>query len=227
MGKAKLYVPETPNYGIDRKLKPGRHYPGELQILFAFFTSRKNPDLGATSRKLNKKFERNLVLVEKSFRDYFLLPSNATYRDLKPDKRMSEMTPREERKILYNWVHVNIVRRINARLKYLHPELFGDGSGGYKLEPVVVNINKDFLAEGRVWELLAKVIDNEKGLNRNLVHECPYCKKIFIARRGKKFHSFCRSKYFSEKYTNEGITARRQKEYRDRLKEKSKEPKKA
>jgi len=227
MGKAKLYEGEIPSYGIDRKLKPGRHYPEELQFLFAFFTSRKNPDLGAVSKKLNKKFERNLVLVERSFKDYFLLPPNATYRDLKLNKPLSEMTPREERKIVNNWVHDNIVRRINARLKLLNPGLWPNGSGGYKFEPVVVNINKDFLAEGRVWEYLARVIDSEKGLNRNLVHQCPKCKKIFIARRGKKYHSFCRSKYFSEKYTNEGIAARRQKEYRERLKEKSKKLKKA
>ncbi|MFH0789148.1 MAG: hypothetical protein V2B13_16240 [Pseudomonadota bacterium] len=201
MGKAQIYVPETPNYGIDQNLKPGLHYPEVLQILFAFFISRRNPDIGAASKKLNRKFERNLVLVEKSFRDYFLLSSYS--------------------------IHTSIIRRINARLKNLHPELQRNVSGGYSLKPVVVNLDKDFLAEGRIWSLLADVIDSEKGLNKNLVHECPYCEKIFIARRGKRFHSFCRSKYFSEKYTNEGIAARRQKEYRERLKKKSKNPKKA
>lgn len=219
--------PEIENYQIDPRLKVGRDYPDDLiRLVKAFITHEMM--LTSSSRKKTWSLERQILLAEETFKEYFLHNTTLPIQEkeiiiLKDGKEEVVKDSEEIKKVLKKMkdidaIHLNCIRRINARLKYFSPQLTSNLEHGYKLEPFYLEWKKDNLGEGIVWSWLAATIDSRKGLNPELVHECFYCKKIFFSRQRKKYHPECQSKYFSEKAVKEGIAKRRQKDYRERKK---------
>ena len=200
---------QIPNYLIHPKLKPGKHYPKELNLLIKFFLygAKGSPFVPKTGT-VRKKVNDEAKVIERTFADLFLKD------DLK--------------------IKFQSVDRINRKLKFFSPRI-QETTDGYKLEitPYITSdapkrsfghsVNPGLIG----WAWLAKVMD---GLDPGLVHQCGYCKKIFFSKQIKKYHNRmrigedildCRRKAFQEKYRKEGRNAKRQKEYRLRKNKKT------
>lgn len=218
--------PEIENYQMDPRLKVGRDYPFELSPLVRAFRTREMGFIRTNSKKKIRSYQRQISLAEKTFREYFLHTVQGITRieSTRPGKtevieEPEEIKKRSKRIKNIDPIHINCIRRVNARLKYFTPRLIGDGGHAYKLEPFTLWENKkDPFGEALLWSWLAATIDSKEGLDPELVHECFYCKKIFFSRQRKKYHPECQSKYFSEKAVREGIAKKRQKDYRERKK---------
>lgn len=241
---------DIPNYLIDIKLKVNRHYPPELEVLtnlfergFAFLPFITEPK----SRKVRGKVGMEIQLIEKTFLDFFLNQSNLIKYELDLEKwkkkhirvkdaktelnkelqRLREAA-KEEPGPCDKRIVIRSIDRINRKLKFFNPRIQGGGKG-YQLnftpyitpENTRAFIKKPGLLAVMGWAWLAKVIDK---LDPRLFHQCDYddCKKIFFSRQIKKYHTECRSKYFSEKYKKEGRNAERQRQYRQRKNKKMK-----
>jgi len=213
-------------YQIDHRLRPGKDYPVELIPLLKAFRTRSMGFTPPNTRKKIGAYQRQISLAERTFKEYFLhiVEGIIKIRKSLPGKIEVIEDPEKIAKLALKIktidpLHVNCIRRVNARLKYFTPQLIGDGEAGYKLEPFTLESKKDLFGEAILWAWLAKVLNSRTGLDPGLVHECLYCQKIFISRQRKKFHPECQKKYFSEKYILEGIAKERQKAYRVRKKE--------
>jgi hypothetical protein len=211
------------DYQIDPRLKAGKDYPSELELLFEKFKSRKMGLLQTNSKEKIRSYQRQIELVEKTFKEYFLITATITgIEKITPGKieRISEPQELEkEAKRVKNFdpIHRNAVRRVNARLKYFTPQLWPRADFGYRLEPFFLDNKKDPFGEVLLWAWLSLAIAE---LDPELVRECAYCGKIFISRQRKKYHPECQRRFFSEKAVLEGIARKRQKDYRERKKEK-------
>ena len=221
------------NYLIDSRLQEKKDYPSELLPLLRAFTTREIGFTTTLKRRDKQIYQRQISLVERTFREYFLHTVQGISKILsgKPGKletiqNASHIEKRAKRIKSIDPVHVNCIRRVNARLKYFAPQLVGDGEVAYRLEPFFLEIKKDPCGEAMLWSWLAVTIDSKEGLDPELVHECLYCKKTFFSKQRKKFHPECQSKYFSEKAVMEGDAKRRQKDYRERRKKKLRAKKK-
>jgi len=214
------------DYDMDPRLKVERDYPYELSPLVRAFRTREMGFLRSNSKKIIRSYQRQISLAEKTFREYFLhtvegIDSITITRPGKSEviKDPEEIKKRAKRIKNIDPIHVNCIRRVNARLKYFTPQLIGIGGEFVcELEPFNLEYKKDPFGEAILWQWLAIAMDSKKGLDPELVHECPYCNKIFFSRQRKKYHPECQSKYFSEKAIREGIAKRRQKDYRERRK---------
>jgi hypothetical protein len=227
------------NYWIDRKLKPGKDYPPELIRLTDYFNKKLEPFVKPISRRQQQK---ELQQIERIFNEFFfhqskVLEFDRKHRDLAVvsasfnPRRLGLVTQRKkdywqaflkEHGKDPRGIINRCINKVNAKLKLTSPQLLlRDGT--YYLEPIAVfsmrYLQRDKGAAIDLWELLAKIID---GVNPSLYKQCAYCKQVFFSRQRKKFHSECRSKYFSEKYGKEGRNSERQKQYRLRKKEKTK-----
>jgi hypothetical protein len=223
------------NYEIDWRLKPGKDFPEELLPLILYFRERKIPGFEIVkgiapnaaplssgkypkSKKLTGIVEKQITQAEQIFKDYFLnsTPQHAKIPYRKSSKIYEVTSPIREK----------CAKKINARLNYVRPQLIWDSEGGHKID-LSVKAEMNTLAMD-VWVFLAQVIDSKDGhgLNPNLVHQCPYCEKIFFSRQRKKFHPACKTRYFSEKAVDSGIAAKRSKKYREKKKNKIKARKK-
>jgi hypothetical protein len=198
--------PDIPKYQIDRKLKSGRHYPVELDFIFDIL-SKVLPtvtiDYEEEKRRKDGHFiysERNreavrgqfkeLTLLERSFREYFINPFS---------KEKS-------------------VSRINKRLLSLHPQLGPkgpEGAWGFSLNQVSSSkTNIDVW-----WHSLAKVIEGLDSKLVHQCEACgnvfisKQTKKYHSECRGPYL-----SKIFSERYVKSGRAASKQKAYRERKK---------
>lgn len=191
------------DYEIDRRLKPGKDYPEGFAFLIEYFRQKHVPgipvkELSESSKKDPKEiarrmwlasyFQKQCALAERTFKEYFL----------------SLEINREK-----------CIERINTKLRGMSPQLLFDAKGGHEL---VFKVTRETVLFGmmELWELLAKAIDSKGGLNPKLVHQCPYCKKIFFSRQRKKYHSECLRRFFSEKYKKEGLGKKWAKDYRER-----------
>lgn len=239
---------EMPKYLIHRRLKVGKHYPPELPALTSLFEGGIAIfpfALPGQSRKVKNVMRLEIQLIEKTFLDFFLNRSNLIKYELKFDewkkKHSTNQNPKaairkelqrlsKAAKIESGPCSIKVVNRcvdrINRKLKFFNPRI-QSGSEGYKLNftPYFTSENsKVFLKKPSLlpvigWAWLAKVID---GLDPKLFHQCGYCQKIFFSKQIKKFHTECRSKYFSEKAVESGFAKKWQKDYRRRLKKKTK-----
>jgi hypothetical protein len=192
------------NYWIDPKLKKGKHYPPELINLLFFFENRQLfPSI--QNPIIDTHLEAEKDLIEKTFLDFFLRQRNSQ-------------------------VVSDCVKRINKRLENVNPQIEYDNERKkylLKLPYETAIDSKKYRKYSKqpglyylfVWNWLAKVID---GLDPRLVRQCEACKKIFISKQKKKFHSWCRgpylSKLFSARYVKSGKAAEKQKRYRENLK---------
>jgi len=217
---------EPPEYLIDSRLKGGRDYPKELEMLIAFFHRKAPFPLVSHHKALLRHFRRKISSIEKAFKEWFINPPGEIYKPIKINKPLSEMTQKEYHKVENIFVHKGLINRINRHLKKLNPALVPDGLriDGYKLAYTSIEAKKAGLGESFLWELLAKVIDSETGLDRNLFHQCPFCRKIFISRQRKKYHPQCRVKYLSENYRESGKAKINLQRFRARQKKKTKRP---
>ena len=223
--KSKLSEPDYPKYLIDGKMKAGKDYPPELRILFFIFITRRHPQVIIRYKKLNRIFEKHVALAEKSFLDYFLnSPLDVYDKNMKHDKPLWEMTPKEYSRVSLNSIHQRTIKRVNHQLRMFYPRLLPDGKDGWTLDPFTIESKDDPTRSREIWQYLAQAIS---GMKRKHVFPCVRCGKIIISKQKKKYHSYCQAKYFSEKYVKEGIAKRNQKAYRDRKKEKLKGWKKA
>jgi hypothetical protein len=230
------------NYRIDRKLKSGKDYPPQLITLIHYFNKKWEPSVKPEGNRGRRQRQKELKQIERIFNEFFFRQSKVVefdrkHRDLAvvsaslAPGRPGLLTERKKdywqaflkehgkdpREIINRCIN-----KVNAKLKLTNPELLPRG-GRYYLEPISVRFSVRSLQRNEwaaidLWELLAKIID---GLDPSLYKQCPYCKQIFLSRQRKKFHSECRSKYFSEKYGKEGRNAERQKQYRLRKKKSS------
>jgi hypothetical protein len=217
--------PEIKNYQMDPRLKAGRDYPFELISLVKAFKTGEMGLLRTNSKEKIWSYQRQISLVEKTFREYFLhtVQGITSIKTTRPGKTETiedpeEIKKRSKRIKNIDPIHLNCIRRVNARLKYFTPRLKDDIEHAYKLEPFYLGNKKDPFGEAILWAHLAMTIDSKEGIDPELVHECLYCKKIFFSRQRKKYHPECQSKYFSEKAVREGIAKKRQKDYRERKK---------
>jgi len=136
----------------------------------------------------------DLALTERTFREFFLKPS-----------------PRLQKQC---------IRRVNVGLQYLHPVLerhpvLGDFWIDYQLGPCDSSYYYEHSALGSYSLWLMKIF---VGLDPKLVHRCPYCDGIFISRQKRKYHSPCKHKFLAQEAVRRGLAAKRQREYRGRLK---------
>lgn len=214
------------NYQMDPRLKVERDYPYELSPLVRAFRTREMGLLRTNSKEKIRSYQRQISLAEKTFRKYFLhtVHGITNIETSRPGKRETiedpeEIKKRSKRIKNIDPIHDDCIRRVNARLKYFSPRLIGDGEFAYKLEPFCLWENKkDPFGEAILWSWLAATIDSREGLDPELVHECPYCRKIFFSRQRKIYHPECRSKFSSEKAVKSGLAKKRQKDYRERIK---------
>lgn len=258
---------EPENYLIDPKLKKEKDYPPELETLLSIFQGKGPFKITMeANRNLIEAYRKPVNLVERTFKEYFLhRPKIVAIKIFDSQKSEPQIIrdPKEIEKVAqarknFDPIHKSCIRRVNAKLKYLSPQLLtSDVMYGYELEPFAMGyerkrvkkrevfssaerakmfpISWQFIAcvaagempqrkliwgELILWAWLAKVIDSKNGLDPRLVHQCPYCKKVFFSRQRRKFHFECRARFFSEKAVREGAAKKRQKEYRERQKEK-------
>lgn len=228
--KKTAHKPEIKNYQIDDRLKAGKDYPSELELLFDKFLTRKMGPIKTHSKIKRDKYLRQISLIEKTFKEYFLHPvvtlpvehqRPAIRRD--PDtEEISHISDPRDNKFLNPglkpvFIH-ELIRRVNARLNYFNPQLSQNIDGSYHLEPFFLDNKKDLFGEAQPWAWLAIAISE---LDPELVRECAYCGKIYISRQRKKYHQECQKRFFSEKAIREGMAKKRQKEYRERKKDKA------
>jgi hypothetical protein len=179
------------NYLIDRRLKSGKDYPGDLDFLLHLFNGGK-PLINLNSKRGTSNFEKNVSLIERTFIDYFLNPSKKN----------------------------ECIRRVNAKLKLVNPSLQPNGKGGYDLERETIwssnSAKRDRHTGGQVidcWLRLAKVLSR---VDPKLFHRCLECRNYFFSRQRKDYHPECKPKFFSEKYKKNGRQKGWEKESRKR-----------
>ena len=239
------------DYWIDPRLKQGKHYPAELTRLTEVFNGKRVVTHIGKRAKLRKIQEgKEVGAIEKMFQDYFLYQARVLkfqkYSEWGQDKIKASTSGKEfadkikalREDLKTEWdrefgtekpglVIEGIIKKVNAKLKLAHPQLLSKSYGpGFYFEPITIYGKRRFFLRDQAetftyWELLAKVIAT---LNPRLVHRCQYepCSKIYFSRQRKKFHTECRSRYFSEKAVKNGFAKKWQKDYRDRIKKKAK-----
>jgi hypothetical protein len=228
------------NYWIDKKLKSRRDYPPELITLTAYISKRwKLSDPG--DRRGRQQQQKELGQIERIFNEYFFCQSKVKefdkkHRDLievyaslipwEPHtvkrgkdywQAFLEENGEDPRRIINR-----CIQKVNAKLKETSPQLSEKG-GRYYLDPAAIRFDRRCLERNRggiieQWILLAKVIDR---VDPPLYKRCAHCQQVFFSRQRKKYHTECRSKYFSEKAVKTGLARKRQKAYRERLKKRS------
>lgn len=237
------------DYWIDPRLKQGKHYPVELTRLIEVFNGKRiMQHVGKGARRVFSKQEKEVRKIKGMFETYFSYQSrmvkfqkyfdiiitqdNKDEWNLKKirairqefsEKWKEEFPSERPREVIEN-----IIKKVNGKLRFANPQLL-TRSHYFYLEPIAIVLSspgakKKFFSRNidvtfTYWELLAKVIDS---LNPRLIRKCAYCGKIYFSRQKKKFHTECRSKYFSEKAVKSGFAKKWQKDYRDRLKKKTK-----
>jgi hypothetical protein len=214
---------EISNYQIDQKLKRHKDYPAILELLTQAFVAAAEPNFkddivlwgislgridgdvfspedkkeivkGLKSQHRRRQFLKEISLMEKIFKNFFL----------------------------NGWVKVDVMlmqryfSKVNKKLKLINPVLMsGSDPTGVFINYVPTATKRDRGGVLMRWMWLARIMEN---LDPKLVHECPYCKKIFFSKQRKMYHPECRAKYFSEKYAKDGRSKMWAKDYRKKKK---------
>jgi len=240
------------DYWIDPRLKQGKHYPTELTRLIEVFNGKRiMKHVGKGARRVFSQQEREVRKIKGMFERYFFYQSRMVRFQKYFDTVITQDNKDEwnlrkiralRKEFSAKWkeefpsekpgeVIGNIIKKVNGKLRFANPQLLKRSLSWntFYLEPIAIVLSsmgakKKFFSRNidvtfTYWELLAKVID---GLNPRLIRKCAYCEKIYFSLQRKKFHTECRSRYFSEKYGKEGRNAERQKQYRQRKQKKLK-----
>jgi hypothetical protein len=227
---------------IDPRLKPGKDYPRDLPILIDLF---RNPlpwgqilRKSITKRELEEYHQllrpEEIEKIPKSQRKQYVGkiqeqfdkgPDTIALHELKKEASSIEKVFvdyffADSQKILHA-----CIERVNRKLEDIHPML-SKGEGKSRRLIFDFAVTKSFswqkgLGLNRIyWVILARIMTE---LDRALVHRCPECRTIFISKKKNKYDSFkCRKNFLSRKAVETGFAKRRQREYRRRLKKKSK-----
>lgn len=220
------------NYKIDPKLKEGKDFPSELELLLDALDRIPVLD-NSPALKLHEKRWITVVVegADGSPRKTTtnLHSGGVSYNpDNPPEKAKFKKYLKElgllEKTFLEFFINPlsrevtrRCARRINLRIKELYPDFRYEGGPHkiYWLHPFRQS-RKEFKPLLQ-WGYLAQVISDHRAIK--LFHQCPWCKKVFFSKQKKKFDTrLCKNKLLSNQRVQKGLAKEAMKHCRERKK---------